>query len=275
MKKSNLLGKILMVGLLFIFFSCNKDEFINDNSDKSILVSDIGDENNRIATFVGPKVVMGNGYAFSWIRIIDDNTPLEIGIEMTPEVLNNLPKDSGFKDPVIIPLPEIATETTPFYHIVITWNPEGFSNIENFKEAHFNFYFYTIPLGDRLTIPAWSEETDVHFSTYPPKNYMPADYFPMIKDIGSYAETGRHWLLGDPKNYSPLSHTLTYGTYEGKIVFMNPIATFALVKSGIETKNNISQPLYYQVNKPYPKEYTITLNKNDQYTVYLTNFIRR
>lgn len=275
MKKSELLRKFLMVGLLFIFFSCDKDEFINDNSGKSIPVSDIGGENNKELILLGPKVAMGNGSVFSWVRIVNNLTPVEIGIEMTPEVLNNLPKESGFINPVIVPLPDIATEITPFNHIGINWNPENFSDIQSFKKAHFIFYFYTISLNDRKLIPAWSEETELAFSTYPPKNYMPADYVPLIKGIGSYAETGRHWLPQDPKRYSPFSHTFTFGTYKGELVFMSQVVSFEFLKSVEKTNNLISQPLYYPINKPFPKEYAIFINKNENYSISLKNFNHR
>lgn len=275
MKKSKLLSEILIVGLLFLIFSCDKDEIINDNSGKSILTSDIGEESERIATFIGPKVAVGNGYVFSWMRVIDNNTPWEIGIDITSAVLEDLPKDSGLIEPAIIPLPEIAEKLTPFNHISITWNPENFSDIPDFKQAHFNFYFYTIPINDRMSIPPWSEETNPPFSTYPPKNYLPKDYSPLINGIGSYSEIGRHWLSSDSKSYLPLADAFSFGTYEGKLIFLNPIVTFPVLKSGEEIKKPISQPLYYPGGKPFPREYKISINTNDNHTVALRNFLYR
>lgn len=275
MKKSKLLSKILIVGLLFIFFSCDKDEIINDNSDKSIQVSDIGEESERIATFIGPKVAVGNGYVISWIRVINNQTPWEIGIDITSGVLEDLPKDSGLIEPAIIPLPDIAEKLTPFNHISITWNPENFSDIPGFEQAHFNFYFHTIPIGDRMSIPVWSEETDPSFSTYPPRNHLPKNYSPLIKGIGSYAEIGRHWLSTDSKSYLPLAETFSFGTYDGKLIFMDPIVTLSVLKSGEEIIKPIPQPLYHSGNNPLPREYKISISKNENRTVALRNFLLR
>lgn len=275
MKKSNLVRNILMLGLLFIFFSCDKDEFINDNSENSISTSDKTKENSKEVVIYGPKIEIGKGYAFSWIRVDNNVTPIEIGIEMTPSVLVNLPKDSDFTKAVVIPLPKKAIEITPFNHIGINWVPENFSDIENLRKAHFSFHFYTITLAERMKIPAWSDETEEEFSNYPQKNYMPADYFPLTNGIGSYAMTGRHWLPQDPKNTFPSSHIFALGTYDGKFVFMDPIATLDLLNSGEEINNFISQPLYYPINKPFPREYTIFVNNNKNRCVTLHNFIHR
>lgn len=277
MKKSKLLlGKILIVGFLFMFFSCEKEEFINNGSEQN--VSKLGIPEDIIADkiFLGPKIEVGNGYANSWIRVNQYSLPMEIGVEMTPEVLVNLPNDSDFIKPIIIPLPKIATELTPFNHIGINWNPDNYSDITNFNESHFGFYFYTISISERMRIPAWSQETDIKFSAYPPRNQMPYDYFPILKGIGSYAEKGRLWLSGNSQNYIPLSHTLALGTYSEAFTFINLIVTTDFLEKGKQPINNsFSQPLFYPIQKLFPREYTIYTTKNGNYCVSLVNFAHR
>lgn len=264
-----------MFGLLFILFSCDKDEFINSNSENSISTSGNTKENSKEIIIYGPEVEVGNGHAFSWIRLENNLTPLEIGVEMTSKVLENLPENSDFKKAIVIPLPKKATEITPFNHIGINWIPENYSDIEHLKKAHFSFHFYTIPLEKRKVIPAWSTETDEKFSLYPRKNYMPSDYSPLVKGIGSYAETGRHWLPNNTEKYTSFTHIFALGTYNGNFVFMDPIVNFEVLKSGEKIKNTISQPLYYPINKPFPREYTISIKNNTNHCVTLRNFIHR
>jgi len=141
MKKSKLLGRILVVGLLFILFSCDKEETISNDSERNDSKYGILGEINTDKVFLGPEIAVGNGRAHSWITINPYLTPVEVGVEMTPEVLRNLPKDTDFSKPIIIPLPKIATDLTPFNHIGINLSPENSSDIESFREEYFSFYF--------------------------------------------------------------------------------------------------------------------------------------
>lgn len=277
MKKSKLLlGKILIVGILFMLFSCDKEEFINNDSGQNVSKSGIPEDINADKIFLGPEIEVGNGYVHSWIRVNHYSLPMELGVEMTPKVLINLPKDSDFSKPIIIPLPKIATELTPFNHIGINWNPDNYSDIESFKEGHFSFYFYTLSVAERMRIPAWSLDTDIKFSTYPPKNQMPYDYLPVIKGPGSYAEKGRLWLSGNSENYVPLSNTLAMGTYNGAFTFINPIVTFKFLVTGEQPFNaSYSQPLSYPIDSLFPREYNIYTTKKGNYCVSLGNFLHR
>lgn len=275
MKKSNLLGKALIVGLLFIFFSCDKEEYVNEDSGSSGAASQTTKESSSDNVIYGPETPLGNGFAKSWVRMNNYQIPLEIGIEMSSGVLNDLPENGDFSKSVIITLPKIATEITAFNHIGINWIPERFSDIESFKKGHFDFHFYTISLAERMQIPEWSEELDSKFSTYPQKNYMPVDYAPLLKGVGSYAQTGRYWLPGNSDNYLPFAHTLALGTFNGKFVFISPIVTLEFLKSGKVVNSSFSQPLNYPINQLFPREYNIYIAKNGNYTVSLGNFIHR
>ena len=265
-----------MIGLLFMFFSCDKEEFVNNDSGQSVSKSNIPENSNADEIFLGPEIEMGKGSVNSWIRVNHNSLPVEVGIEMTPEVFIDLPKDSDFGKPIIVPLPKIATELTPFNHVGINWSPGNYSDIESFNEEHFRFYFYTISLAERMLIPAWSLETDIKFSTYPSKNQMPYNFFPILKGPGSYAEKGRLWLSGNSGDYTPFSHTLALGTYNGDFTFINLMVTSKFLTTGEQPLNNsYSQPLSYPINKLFPREYNIYTTKKGNYCVSLGNFMHR
>jgi len=269
MKKEYLIRKILLIGLLFVFFSCDKDEFTNNGSGES--ASESKGVINQV--FYGDEVVVGNGIVNSWLILNEFGRPLEIGIEMTPQVLENLPVDADFKEQAVIPLPKYAAETTAFDHIRVIWNPESFSTIEGFNNPHFSIYFFMLPEDKRMDIPEWSEETDAKFSNYPPKNHMPFDYAPIEKGSGSFATIGRHWLSNNNKTLN--DHTLTFGTYDGSFIFINPVVTLDFLKSGKTFTDTYPQGVSYPLNNLLPREYNIYTNEKGNHFISLANFINR
>lgn len=275
MKKSYLLRKILLVGLLFVIFSCDKEEFTSDATENSSKKSNVTKIDGVEATFFGPEVAVGNGFVHSWISFNKFQIPLEIGIEISPEVFDNLPPNSDFDKSLIVPLPVVAQEATPFDHIEINWNPENYSTIPGFKTAHLDFHFYLIPLAERMDIPVWSEDTEADFSLYPAKDYMPWDYAPITKEAGSFERMGRYWLSKSYDNTTTLTYTMALGTFKGAYVFICPVSSLNVLKSDLKINETISQPLNYPVNKLFPREYNVFINNKGNNCITLSNFVTR
>lgn len=63
-EKSNLMRKNSHVRTFIYTFSCDKDEFINSNSENSISTSGNTKENSKEIIIYGPEVEVGNGHAF-------------------------------------------------------------------------------------------------------------------------------------------------------------------------------------------------------------------
>lgn len=275
MKESYLLRKILMVGLLFVIFSCDIEEFTNNAAADSSKESGFSKKSEGIVFAYGPEVAVGNGFVYSWISFNKFNIPLEIGVAMSPELFDNLPSDGNFEKRLIVPLNDAAREATPFDHIEINWNPESYSSIRGFKEAHFDFHFFMITPDERLLIPAWSEATDNQFSLYPAKQFMPFNYSPLLKEEGSFQYIGRYWLSNNFDKDKMLTHTLALGTFDGLHIFITPVSSLEFIKSTLRLNENYSQPLELPVNKLFPREYNIFVDEKGYYNVTLSNFIRR
>ncbi|HSD14439.1 MAG TPA: hypothetical protein VLB74_07300 [Flavobacterium sp.] len=269
MKNGSFIRKILFVGLLLVFFSCDKDEYSNNSPEGT--ASTGKDIVNPI--IYGDEVEVGKGTVKSWISVDEFGKPLEIGIEMTPSVLENLPIDSDFEKTPIIPIPKEASVLTAFDHIGLNWNPDNYSTISGFKVPHFSVYFYLISENERKGIPEWSEETDPLFSFYPPKNHMPAVYSPIDKAEGSLATIGRHWLN---QYEGPLeTHTLRLGTFNGRFAFVNPVVALDFLKSEKKANGSIPQGVENPSNNMLPREYHIYTNEKGNYSISLGNFINR
>lgn len=271
MKNRYHLRKILLVGFVFMCFSCDKEEFTGNNLEKSNGTS----KSNATLILNGPEIAVGNGLVHSWISLDSYKKPIEIGIELTSGTFENLPDKSDFKKPVNIPLPKYALEATAFNHIGLNWSPENFSTIEGFKEAHFDVHFYLISESKRLSIPEWSEETDPKFSNYPPKYAMPFDYSPIIKRSGSFATIGRYWLSDTQMGASLNNHTIAMGTFDGSLVFIDPVVTLNFLKSEKKVNDSFSQAVNNPLNNLLPREYNIYTNAKGNYCISLGNFIRR
>ena len=98
------------IGLIFLLMllGCSPESTIDDTlepvNSKALLKSN---------TFYGPQISLGKGHVRSWIMIAKDGTPEELGVEMSKNLLNQLPEGD---DPVqlVLPLHKKAKENTLF-----------------------------------------------------------------------------------------------------------------------------------------------------------------
>lgn len=271
MKKSYLGRLVLLTGLISLFISCSKEDMVTENQGKTNAATASLLREDQV--YSGPKITIGEGYIRSWMSYNEYDIPIEIGVEMSPEVFNNI--EANFEKPIYIPLQDDITKVTPFDHIEIDWHAQDESLLEDFKPAHFAFYFFMIPLEKRNSIPEWSPETDFLFSMYPPKINMAQSYVPLERHNGSYASLGKYWLSKDPRNYQPLSHTLVLGTFEGQFVFIDPIVTWDQIKAQAFFNENYPQPLVHISDHLFPREYNFYVNSEGNYCITLGNFITR
>jgi hypothetical protein len=289
--------KIIVLGSLFFLFSCAQDELLNDD------LLEITSQNftqkwsaDKLNVFKGPKVAIGNDSARSWVSVRKDTgLPYEIGIEMTPGALTGLPDDTpGLEGPtIVLPLHIKAKQLTPFKHIGLNWQNHGHgggpTNTE-FNSPHFDFHFYTISNEERLAIPDWcSCPADAAFNIYPPTTttttnppitittggYMPLGYVTPPGQGAVYGQMGKHWLP-IPFNYLPFTKVMVYGTYNGKIVFVEPMVTLEYLSSNPDFSAAYSQPELFEKAGNYPTKYNIYRDaKTGNTKITLSNFVSR
>lgn len=248
MKHSFLRRILTALIILPLFFSCKKG-------------------NNDSHTFYGPPVALGNGIARSLLEVDPDGKPLSIGVELTKGALQNLPASgqSETVDYVEYPLlfdskvQPLIQQLTPFKHLILDWEPHGHPPAGVFTVPHFDFHFYMISPDDRLAIPQPSPSSMAMFNLAPSPGYLPADYTIPGAPV---AQMGTHWLDHTmpelPPTLQPFTHVLIYGSYNGKVVFLEPMATRDFLASGTEVHKAIKQPLNYdQPGKYYPTRYNV------------------
>ncbi|MDQ6761599.1 MAG: DUF5602 domain-containing protein [Bacteroidota bacterium] len=235
--------------------SCQKFDFKNFN-----------DHQNNASTFNGPEVQMGSGHARSWITIGKTGVPIQIGVEMTDEVLYGLP-DVSFS--VALPLHNKAKETTPFDHLYITWAAHGHPLPGTFIAPHFDVRFFMTGLDEQLAIPTYAADP-TGFDNHPPTGYMPASYFANAPS----PQLGVHWTDGIYDN--PVTKAMILGSYNGKFTFVSPIMILDILQSGQSSSTPYAQPQYFAKHTYYPTKYNIYMdNTSKKHYITLSDFVWR
>jgi len=270
-----------------LLFSCQKD--VSKQQDPSLislsatnridaLSGNKSMQDQKYNTFNGPEMQMGNGKVRSWITISHTGVPQEIGVELTDKALEGLPSSApeGAEINFMIPLHKKAGEVTPFDHIEIDWNPFGHPPPGIYDKPHFDFHFYKISLAEQMTIPDYTPATASLFDLAPAPGYLPAIYQPIP---GGVPEMGKHWF--DPTSPEwqgqPFTSTFIYGTYNGAVIFFEPMITMALLQSGQSVHLPFPQANQFApANTYYPTQYNIYEDsKTHMHYVTLSNFVLR
>jgi len=274
--------KIIVLGSLFFLFSCSQDEVVNSDLQGSTPPSFTAKmSSKKLTVFKGPQVALGYGKVRSWLSVDANGLPSEIGIEITPDAFKNLAMDNSKTLPpdhetIVVPLQVKATQLTPFDHVGINWNPNGHEPPGVFDVPHFDIHFYMISVEEQMAIPAWSPETDAEFNNYPPTGYMPADYFTPPGPATAEPQMGKHWLPVDLGAYLPFSKIMIYGSYDGKITFVEPMITLDYLLSNPTFSDNYSQPQFFEKAGYYPTKYNIYQDSMTGNTnITLSDFVAR
>jgi hypothetical protein len=275
MNKQSFLLLLLGLSTAFAFISCKKD--IHEEAPTNNMAAynaRVGHEIKK-NVYYGPAIPLGGGSMRSVYSMNPSGKPMELGVEITASALQSLPAATSTNHAYrfVLPLPQEAMNETPYKHIYLDWNPLGHEPDAIYGVPHFDFHFYTITASQRETIPPYSDISASIFDLFPSPSYLPPGYVPIP---GGEQKMGKHWI--DPTssefNGKPFTYTLIYGTYNGSVIFIEPMITLSTLLSGIDYRLNIPQPeIYAPSNTFYPSQYNIYFNESRQmFYVTLTDF---
>lgn len=261
------LSFLVVIAALFLLSSCQKDISYEPKVAPSTSLGWAGNSNPEIKdnTFKGPQVVVGNGYARSFITVSHTGVPQEIGVVFTNEALSGLP---AVNTPYVLELHNKALDSTPFEHISLGWNANGHPLPGSFIGPHFDVRFFMISLAQRLAIPA---PPAPGFLNFPPNGYMPSNYFP----DAPAPMIGTHWTDKSFVTGVPVNHTLILGTYDGAFTFVSPIVTKTELASGQSSSISYAQPQFFAKHGYYPTKYNIYIDDKQIHYVTLSHFVWR
>ena len=228
---------------LFLFTSCKKDS-----------------DSPKEKVFKGPVEKFQHGKVWTWYEVDENDKPLRIAVSLDDATMNSLqhgqegPGGHQHENMITLKLHPKA-EATPFKHVHLGWNPNGHEPEMFYGKPHFDFHFYMIPEAEQMAIPPY-EVDSTGFKNFPAPAYFPPTYF---NPGGGVPQMGAHWvdLTSGEFNGKPFTETVIYGSYNGKVNFLEPMITEAFIKANPSFERSIPQPQKFQKTGYYPTKMRI------------------
>lgn len=214
----------------------------------------------------GEKMIIGKGYARTYIHLDSKNRPTVLGILMSKDALEGLPhEDTNYS------LKFPASVIPPYREIVVGWNPEGHEPPGVYDIPHFDFHFYTIDKDDREAITCIGSDASV-CTKVPHKDFLPKFYIPTPAGVPMM---GWHWLdsRSPELNGKRFTSTFIYGYYDGEMIFVEPMITREFMLSCARVNHVLPLPHKVASEGYYPRKYTLNYNAKEKvYRLELKNF---
>jgi hypothetical protein len=241
----------------------------------TVVLSSCDKEDVQSGTFDGPKATLYGGQAWTRVQLDADGNPLSSEFIIDDAALNSLPV-GGTAASVETSLKfDGSAAKLPFMHGGLDWNPNGHEPLFIYGKPHFDFHFYMISEAERMTIPIYTADS-VKFKNSPNAAYLPPTY---INPGGGVPMMGAHWIDAtspevSPTNPQPFTQTFIYGTYNGKVIFYEPMITLDFLKATTTFERSIPQPTKFQSTGYFPTKMKVA--RHDGITeVVLTDFVSR
>jgi hypothetical protein len=229
----------------------------------------------------GPESPLGQGTARTYV-LVENGQPLEFGIVLSESALEGLPDLADVPDEEALVLVDLGMpegNPTPFRSASVDWNPRGHIPAM-YGLPHFDLHFYLIEAEERDVILPEDPEDYAAFesrgSRAPGEGLLPAHY--VYPGDATVPRMGAHWI--DPASHEfhgeTFDTTFIYGTWDGHVVFYEPMITKAYIESRPEALIGIATPP--RVTSPgwYPTAYRVAFDETaKEYRIALVDFSLR
>lgn len=225
----------------------------------------------------GPAQPFGGETVRTWVRLDAKNQPEAIGITFSHKAMQGLPEKKpeigeGYETKLTLPA---AAKATPFDHVGVDWNPKGHTPIQIYGVPHFDFHFYAVATTELDKITAQGEDM-ARCQTKPAAEYIPEGY--IYAPESEIPKMGSHWIdVNTPELHGgPFTSTFIYGSYNGKVTFIEPMIS----RKFMESKPNFVAAIKQPKTSPWsgklvPTEYAVSFDEATKtYTVELRKFVK-
>lgn len=229
-------------------------------------------------TRYGPTASIGDGTARAFVRTNDDGEPEALGVVLSADALTDLPDHGDHEgNMTVLRFPDGASsDVAPFDHISLDWNPHGHEPEGLFTLPHFDVHFYTETEAERATWtpadPAWEDK----LANAPAAKYIPAGFAPIP---GGVPMMGAHWLDTTDSTYAPggtFSEVFLWGSYDGRLVFAEPMITLSLLEARTTVDETLAQPEAWARAGYYPTRYVVRYDaEREEYVIALEGLTQR
>lgn len=234
----------------------------------------------------GPAVALHDGSARTYL-VIEDGIPIEVGVALDRAFLAALPED-GAPGGVVMPTGHSAFEyvlemptvnPTPFQHVFLDWVPAGHEPPGVYDHPHFDVHFYTTSVDERRTIDPGDPEFMAKAGRLPDPEFIPAGY--IEPGLSPVPLMGVH--LVDPaspelrpENPKPFTRTFIYGSWDGRLIFVEPMVTRAFLEQRTDEKIPVPVAERYDPEGYYPGAYTVSWDEaTGEHRIALTDLLWR
>lgn len=266
---------VLAVGGLVLAQTGGRHGRDGRNSSRQSLAAGAGKTSTptKAGTFLGESKPLGNGAIRSWVTLDRNGHPAAIGVTFSEAALSGLPAGEAGAE-YLLSLPPQA-QATAFDHIGVDWNAHGHPPAGIYNVPHFDVHFYTISPQERDRITAQGDDL-LKSNRKPAAEYMPSGYV-MVPD-SAVPRMGSH--LANPQSGElhgqPFTRTFLYGSYDGRVIFYEPM----IARSFLESKQNVTEfiklPARYSKPGHYPTQYSVRYDpQSKEYTVSLEGMTLR
>jgi hypothetical protein len=214
--------------------------------------------------------------------IVEGENPVEVGVALSESALQGLPDLADKPDTeafLVIDLPLPAENPTPFRVVSVDWAPRGHPPVM-YGLPHFDFHFYLIDGEVRDAILPGDPPDLVAFegrgSRAPAEGLLPVHY--VYPGEATVPRMGGHWI--DPASHEfhgeTFDRTFIYGTWDGEVIFWEPMVTKAYVESRPDATIEIATPARAALPGWYPTAYRVGFDAEaKEYRIALLGFTEK
>ncbi|MDN3516298.1 hypothetical protein QWY84_01615 [Aquisalimonas lutea] len=237
-------------------------------------------------TSYGPALTLGEGSARVYL-VTEGDAPVELGLALDDAFLAALPPDGAPHGMVmpdghstfeyVLAMPE--NNPTPFRHLTLDWNPAGHVPEGVWNVPHLDVHFYVISNDERLAIhpsdPAFADKGQ----RLPDAAFVPAGY--VDPGIPPVPLMGLHLVDPDspelhPDTPQPFTHTFLYGSWDGRLIFLEPMVTTAYLQGREDAVRRLPVAERYEPAGYYPDGYRVHWDEaTGEHRVALTGLAMR
>jgi len=226
---------------------------------------------DKSGTFFGPVITLAGGTARTYVTLDQSGTPTDLGVALTETAFTGLPAAST---EFVVTLPAEASATA-YKHAVINWQPTGHPPAGVYTVPHFDAHFYMITQAERDAIVLGDAQLAAKMVRPPAAEFVPTGYVSGMASV----QMGMHW--NDPsapeRNGQPFTYTFIYGSYDGSLIFGEPMVT----KAYLETKpaavvTPLKLPAQYATHGYQATSYTVGYDAAaKEYRIALSGLVLR
>jgi hypothetical protein len=231
-------------------------------------------------TRYGAAVALGNGTVRAYVTTTVGG-PTEVGVALTEAALSGLPTEHApggvhahghttFERVLQLP----AGSATPFRHVLVNWNPGGHEPPGIYDAPHFDFHFYAIDDAERLAIDPADPDYQRKAERAPAPELIPERY--VMPAPLAFARMGVHWVdQASPElNGQPFTSTFIYGSWDGRLIFAEPMITKAYLETKPQFSAALPGPPRGRDAGPYPTGYAVRWDAaTKEYRITLTGLV--